>query len=285
MKVIFLDIDGVMKEEDYDAEFKDECFARLKRIVDETGAEIILSSSWRIYYWQFVENGYMPNEKWSESDSEGILDLYRHFEKYGLKVAGRTDYTIRSGPSSRPDEIRRWIADKEDLESFCIIDDDDFYRWKWLSQFLVITRVRTTNERGYPDWQRTLSDADVERAIAILNWDNKAVIEETVAYINDHPDADLSLEALAARANLSAIHFHNCFKAASGRTLHRFVEERRLKHAMELLLSTDMTLTEIAFTCGFSSQSYFSYVFKRSTGLTPRAYAKSANSRYRYASP
>ena len=178
MKVIFLDIDGVMKEEDYDAEFKDECFARLKRIVDETGAEIILSSSWRIYYWQFVENGYMPNEKWSESDSEGILDLYRHFEKYGLKVAGRTDYTIRSGPSSRPDEIRRWIADKEDLESFCIIDDDDFYMWKWLSQFLVITRVRTKNERGYPAWQRTLSDADVERAISILNRDNKAVIEE-----------------------------------------------------------------------------------------------------------
>lgn len=171
MKVIFLDIDGVMKEEDYNAEFKDECFARLKRIVDETGAEIILSSSWRIYYWEFIENGY-------HADDEKILSLHSYFEKYGLKVAGRTDYTRRSGPASRPDEIRRWIADKEDLESFCIIDDDDFYRWKWLSQFLVITRVRTKDERGYPDWQRTLSDADVERAIAILNRDNKAAIEE-----------------------------------------------------------------------------------------------------------
>lgn len=171
MKVIFLDIDGVLKEEDYDAEFKDECFARLRKIVDATSAEIILSSSWRTHYWEFVENGY-------QTDSEEIRDLYNHFEKYGLKVAGRTDYTIRSGPSSRPDEIRRWIADKEDLESFCIIDDDDFYRWKWLSQFLVITRIRTKDERGYPDWQRTLSDADAERAIAILNRDNKAVIEE-----------------------------------------------------------------------------------------------------------
>ena len=58
------------------------------------------------------------------------------------------------------------------------IEDDDFYMWKWLSQFLVITRVRTKDERGYPDWQRTLSDSDVERAIAILNRDNKAVIEQ-----------------------------------------------------------------------------------------------------------
>ena len=35
-----------------------------------------------------------------------------------------------------------------------------------------------------------------------------------------------------------------------------------------------MTLTEIAYICGFSSQSYFSYAFKRHTGMTPRAYAK-----------
>ncbi len=171
MKVIFLDIDGVLKEEDYDAEFKNECFAKLKKIVGATGAEIILSSSWRIDYWEFVENGY-------RTDDEKILDLYNHFEKYGLKVSGRTDYTIRSGPSSRPDEIRRWIADKEDLESFCIIDDDDFYRWKWLSQFLVVTRVRVQSERRYEEWQRTLSDADVDRAIAILNRDHKALIAE-----------------------------------------------------------------------------------------------------------
>jgi len=38
------------------------------------------------------------------------------------------------------------------------IEDDDFYMWKWLSQFLVITRVRAKDERVYPDWQRTLSD-------------------------------------------------------------------------------------------------------------------------------
>ena len=171
MKVIFLDIDGVMKEEDYNAEFKDECFARLKRIVDETCAEIILSSSWRLYYWEFIEKGY-------HADDEKILALHSYCEKYGLKVAGRTDYTIRSGPSSRPNEIRRWIAEKEDLESFCIIDDDDFYMWKWLSQFRVNTRVRNLVDMVYRDWQRSLSDADVERAIAILNRDNKAAIEE-----------------------------------------------------------------------------------------------------------
>ena len=171
MKVIFLDIDGVLKQEDYDAEFQDECFARLKRIVDATGAIIILSSSWRISYWDFVEKGY-------QTDSQSILDLYNHFEKYGLKVSGRTDYTERSGPESRPYEIRKWLADKRDVENFCIIDDDDFYMWKWLSQFVVITRVRKESEDRCHDWEYTLSDTDADKAIEILNRNNKSYIEE-----------------------------------------------------------------------------------------------------------
>ena len=170
---IFLDVDGVLKEEDYKAEFKDECFERLRQIVDATGAEIILDSSWRIHYWEFVENNYQTTD-------QQILDLYNYFEKYGLKIAGRTDYTIRSGPDSRPSEIRRWLAEQPDVENFCIIDDDDFYRWKWLSQFLVITRTKEYEEwhgERYEEWKRTLSDADVLKAIEILNRDNKSYIE------------------------------------------------------------------------------------------------------------
>ena len=172
MKVIFLDIDGVLKEEDYDAEFKDECFARLKEIVDATGAEIILDSSWRIDYWKFVENNY-------QTDSDRLLDLYHHFEKYGLKISGRTDYSVKSGPASRPDDIRRWLVDKTDVESFCIIDDDDFYMWKWLSPYVVITRKISYEYKGkwkHEKWIRTLSDENVKHAIEILNQDQKGCI-------------------------------------------------------------------------------------------------------------
>jgi len=111
-------------------------------------------------------------------------------------------------------------------------------------------------------------------------YSNREVIEKVIRYIKSNLDSDLSLEAVSAYANLSTIHFHNCFKSATGRTLHDYVEEKRIKRAMDLLLTTDMTLTEIAFACGFSSQSYFSYVFKRRMKMTPREYAKTINSRY-----
>ena len=106
------------------------------------------------------------------------------------------------------------------------------------------------------------------------------VINRAIAYIKENLTNDLSLEAVSAHSNLSPIHFHNRFKSATGKTLHQFVEEQRIKKASELLVTTDWTLTRISGECGFSSQSYFSYAFKRKLGMTPREYAKKVYKRY-----
>ena len=70
------------------------------------------------------------------------------------------------------------------------------------------------------------------------------------------------------------MNFHNTFKTAVGKTLRDYIEEQRIKKATNLLLTTNYSLTQIAYECGFSSQSYFSYVFKRRMKKTPREYAK-----------
>jgi AraC-like DNA-binding protein len=63
-------------------------------------------------------------------------------------------------------------------------------------------------------------------------------------------------------------------------TLRDYVEEQRLRKAISLLTETGLTLSEIAFECGFSSQSYFNYAFKKRLHLTPRAYAAEVQLRY-----
>ena len=98
------------------------------------------------------------------------------------------------------------------------------------------------------------------------------LIEDAVKYIEENLTSDLSLESISAHFGFSPIHFHNTFKTSIGKTLHRFVEERRIKKAEQILTTTDETLAEIAYECGFSSQSYFSFAFKRKTGMTPREY-------------
>ncbi|MBR2353594.1 MAG: helix-turn-helix transcriptional regulator [Clostridia bacterium] len=109
---------------------------------------------------------------------------------------------------------------------------------------------------------------------------NHAIIEKSLAFIEENLTEDLSLERVSAHVSLSPIHFHNTFKASTGMTLRDYVEEARIKKAVNLLVSTDLTLTRIAFECGFSSQSYFSFVFKRKMNKTPREYAREVSERY-----
>lgn len=103
---------------------------------------------------------------------------------------------------------------------------------------------------------------------------NRELIENVIGYIKENLTADLSLSAISRYASLSPIHFHNCFKRATGRTLREFVEEQRIEKAIHLLVTTGLTLTEIAYECGFSSQSYFSYAFKEKMKASPREYAR-----------
>lgn len=106
------------------------------------------------------------------------------------------------------------------------------------------------------------------------------LIEKSLQYIKEHITEDLALETVAKAMSMSPIHFHNTFKTAVGKTLREYIEEQRIKKATNLLLTTNHTLTQIAFECGFSSQSYFSYVFKRKMKVTPREYVREVYNKY-----
>jgi len=105
-------------------------------------------------------------------------------------------------------------------------------------------------------------------------------IEKSIKYITEHISEDLSLATVSSFTSYSPIHFHNYFKAATGKTLHEYIEDLRIKKSVELLSTTSLTLTEIALQCGFSSQSYFSYVFKKKMNMTPRNYVREEHKRY-----
>lgn len=124
-----------------------------------------------------------------------------------------------------------------------------------------------------------LSEHRTERH-ASMGQSNKEMIERVIDLIKQDLTADLSLARVAEYASFSPIHFHNCFKRSTGKTLREFVEEERLLRATELLVGTDMTLSEIAYAAGFSSQSYFSAVFQKRKGISPRKYAREMQKRY-----
>ena len=94
-------------------------------------------------------------------------------------------------------------------------------------------------------------------------------------YINDYLERELSLNELAAIAQLSPYHFSRAFKQSTGFSPHQYVIQQRVERAKQLLRQGKMSIAEIAIACGFTHQSHLNRHFKRLTGVTPRTLLKS----------
>jgi AraC-like DNA-binding protein len=88
-------------------------------------------------------------------------------------------------------------------------------------------------------------------------------------YINFNLDQNISLEALAEMAGLSTHHFARAFKQTVGMPPHGYVLQRRIEHAQQMLRNTDLPMSEIALSAGFSDQSHLARHFRRITGMSP----------------
>ena len=86
--------------------------------------------------------------------------------------------------------------------------------------------------------------------------------------------ADLTLQELAAEIGYSKSHFLRMFRATTGMTPHRYVLSRRVERARQLLEQVELSVAEVAFRCGFSSQAHLTFAFRNEFGITPAEYRR-----------
>ena len=101
-------------------------------------------------------------------------------------------------------------------------------------------------------------------------------LREAVTYIDEHfSSEDISLAAAASIANLSPNHFSAIFSKQMGMTFMEYLSSKRMKKAKELLLTTDLLSSEIAFKVGYKDPHYFSHTFNKNLGMSPKEYRMS----------
>lgn len=88
-------------------------------------------------------------------------------------------------------------------------------------------------------------------------------------------DTDLSVEQMASAIGVSRVQLYRRLVSVTGKTPSEFIRLIRLRHAERLLAESQLTISEIAYRVGFSSQRYFSKCFKDLYGYMPSQYKRS----------
>lgn len=101
------------------------------------------------------------------------------------------------------------------------------------------------------------------------------LVRNCMDYVDFHYNEELSLGILAQKQAVSASYLSGLFKKETGLTVTDYINTTRIRQALVLLNTTDLSIGTIASRCGFPDSSYFTRIFKKCQGKTPKDYRKS----------
>ena len=183
------------------------------------------------------------------------------------------------------DSLKRMYEDPNRKESFINMMDDDFEYGqdmqisglailsKCASEIgLSIVQIETLNKRFRQAIHRAHTNEELwkvatEMTLAFVTAIHLSLQSQTV---NTLPL--IKIDQLAKNLDVSTSYLSRIFKQQTGETLNMFITKEKIIRARVLLENTDLTLAEISYKLGFSSQSYFTYVFRKYVGTTPGNY-------------
>jgi AraC-like DNA-binding protein len=188
---------------------------------------------------------------------QAILYGWEYRNAFGLEVPGALQQRVTNTFDEMEREIREQLPWRRTRFYGLLIDLVVFFVRRCRVSGITAEATRESSAPPSPD----------ERI-----WD-------VVNYVYRHYRRDLHLGEIADRFAISVPYLSARFKQATGEPFVSFLNELRVNHALGLLRHGEMSLTEIAYSCGYNSYSSFSRMFKKIHGASPRAIrdAPSAN--------
>ena len=176
-------------------------------------------------------------------------------------------------PSRFVDAILKGHIQTEVSSEFCI--HDEFMLRNWIKDFqqpsnipLILLEMQARLMRMAQNKQNVKENLSIQKGKANL-------VEEMAIYIAQNYQNPLKIADIGKVVGLHPDYANNLFKKTFKCTLNEYITEERIAHAQRKLLSTDMSITQIALDSGFNSMSRFNVAFLKISGCTPREFKKS----------
>ena len=223
----------------------------------------------------------------------GDLFIINQFESHYLTQIDNMVHE-RIVISIHPDFLKGISTIKTDL-GYCFTKRDQLFSHRislnkeQQSRFLFfISKITTSNEYGSDMIERAVF---MEMMVMINNsfmhnYSSKVAdssfqynqqVDEILAYINQHINESITIEHLAEQFYISTSYICRIFKAATGTTINKYINARRITIAKSLL-TMGMGVSEVCENCGFNDYSNFLKAFTKAVGISPKKYSQYSTS-------
>ena len=221
---------------------------------------------------EFDSRRRFPNHTVTTPRRVHTYELEYFFEDGGISVLNGKEYPIQSANIllAKPKDPRL-IAALDTLPSVLTLADPQ----KNHALFKKIAAAFFSPESFDHLYAQALLITLLHRIITLAK-EEGSLITRAQRYIELNYQEALTVETVAEHCNVSASYLHKLFKSTLDITPGEYLINCRLSAARDLLINTSLSLNEIAFSCGFNSQSYFSDCFKKRIGVSPKNFRKNA---------
>lgn len=137
------------------------------------------------------------------------------------------------------------------------------------------------NSKSYSEYNKLLFNMEVQKLFVILSMHidkmnllkqkyESSILESVLAYIDEHYEQDIHLETLAQAYKISSRYLRKIFMEQVGFSAIEYITMLRIERAKDLLKNTQISISDIAMNVGYNSFQYFSMIFKKKTGVSPK---------------
>ncbi|HIX83600.1 MAG TPA: AraC family transcriptional regulator [Candidatus Megamonas gallistercoris] len=152
---------------------------------------------------------------------------------------------------------------------------------EFLTLFQCMEHNIIENEPYLPEFTHYLTEAIIVKTCHIVKTNGivrqqkiLSLSDKVKDYIDKHYNEQISLEQIAEAVKANKYYLAHMFKAETGFSPLQYVVRRRIGEAQNLLINTDMSITQIAATVGYNNSNYFQNIFRKYMGMTPGYYRK-----------
>ena len=216
--------------------------------------DLIIVPEGELHKSTYPEKGY--SERFVVCCKEAILNWLKQLAGEEIVKESLTAGVI-SIPENRRDYIEKMMDNMLMEYQGQDVLSPAFVRTELLEMLLFIIRCRRCG-------QNVIKEFDTD----------KQLIQEIATYVYENYNKRLSLEETARRFHISRSFLSKKFKTVTGFGFKEYIVNIRIKNACRLLLETKLSITDIAFECGFNDSNYFGDAFRHMKGVSPNKYRK-----------